>query len=215
MKARHLSLLLPVVLAQPEWPRIGIHDGSNKIEWTTGCCDGDLIVVDFRDEQADGNAGHGLLTLANSSSGVAATYEITPFHGLWKAFGPFCAPAGTHTLSFTSDAQPVETTFSIIDSFGLVKGKGGMNDLPLTFNTSHPSRFCTDDNLGCDCDPDNWAPAISACSKNACYNSRNKERARKLFAYSLQFKSRSELASAGFEEDCPYDHGYTVVKPPP
>ena len=33
-------------------------------------------------------------------------------------------------------------------------------------------------------------------------------------AYSLQFKSRAELAADGFSEDCPYDQGYTVVPPP-
>ena len=35
----------------------GIRSGSNRISWPNGCCEGDLIVIDFRDEQADGNAG--------------------------------------------------------------------------------------------------------------------------------------------------------------
>ena len=109
----------------PHWPRIGIHDGDNRIVWTPGCCDGDLVVIDFRDEQADGNQGKGLLTLANSTSGEAATYEIGPFWGMWKSFGPFCAPYGTHTLSFTSDANTDETSVTIVDSFGLVRGRGG------------------------------------------------------------------------------------------
>ena len=103
------ALLAPLLLAQtPHWPRAGIHSGANKIVWTPGCCDGDLVVIDFRDEQGDGNEGSGLLTLANSSSGQKAVYEIGPFWGLWKSFGPFCAPAGTHSLTFTSDANPSE-----------------------------------------------------------------------------------------------------------
>jgi hypothetical protein len=105
----------------PHWPRIGVHDTNNKVVWQSGCCDGDLVVVDFRDEQADGNRGNGLLVLANATSGERATYEIPPFWGLWKSFGPFCAPAGTHTLTFTSDTQASETTVSIVDSYGLVR----------------------------------------------------------------------------------------------
>jgi hypothetical protein len=161
----------------------------------------------------DGNQGKGLLTLANSTSGEAATYEIAPFWGLWKTFGPFCAPAGTHSLSFTSDGNPSETTVSIIDSYGLVRGRGGMHDFPIHFNTSFPSRFCVDETLDCPCDLD--IDSAGYCSKDdTCYNPRNKERARKLFAYSLQFKSRAELAEDGFADDCPFDMGYTVLPPP-
>jgi len=204
------ALLAAFTLAVPHWPRLGIHTGDNKLVWEPGCCDGDLVVLDFRDEQADGNQGHGLLTLTNSSSGEAATYEITPFYGLWKSFGPFCAPHGQHTLSFTSDAQPGETSVSIIDSFGLVRGKGGMHDMPITFNTSYPSRFCFEDDLmeSCHCGDED------TCKRSPCVKERQKERARKIFAYSMQFKSRTELAEAGYEEDCPYDVGYSVLEPP-
>jgi hypothetical protein len=55
---------------------------------------------------------------------------------MWKSFGPYCAPAGEHTLAFTSDAQDTETTVSIIDSYGLVRGRGGMDDFPIRFNIS-------------------------------------------------------------------------------
>jgi hypothetical protein len=44
-----------ILAAVPHWPRMGIHDGDNKIVWTSGCCDGDLVVIDFRDEMGDGN----------------------------------------------------------------------------------------------------------------------------------------------------------------
>ena len=81
----------PVPAAAPHWPRIGIHDGSNRIVWSKGCCDGDLVIIDFRDEQGDGNQGSGLLRLSNHSTGAVLTYEIAPFWGLWKTFGPFCA----------------------------------------------------------------------------------------------------------------------------
>ena len=118
----------------------------------------------------DGNQGSGLLTLANSTSGEAATYEIGPFHGLWSSFGPFCAPAGTHSIAFTSDSNPTETTVSIIDSFGLVRGRGGMQDFPITFNTSFPSRFCFEHHLGCDCpNPDSKNDEdVEACVNTLC-----------------------------------------------
>ena len=97
-----------------------------------GCCEGDLVIIDFRDEQGDGNQGTGHLRLKNASHSDDAYmyYEIGPFWGMWKTYGPFCAPAGQHTLSFVSDAQTTETTVSIIDSHGLVRGRGGMNDFP-------------------------------------------------------------------------------------
>ena len=129
----------------PHWPRIGIHDASNRISWPKGCCGGDLVIIDFRDEMGDGNQGSGLLRLMNhSGDGSTSTYEVGPFWGMWKTYGPFCAPAGSHTLSFTSDAEDQETSFTITDSFGLVRGLGGMHDFPITFNTSSPSRFCSD-----------------------------------------------------------------------
>ena len=54
MLAAFASLVLSDV-----WPNMGIHDGDNKVVWTVGCCDGDLITVDFRDEVGDGNGGNG------------------------------------------------------------------------------------------------------------------------------------------------------------
>ena len=83
-------------------PRVGIHSGDNRITWPTGCCDGDQIIVDFRDEQGDGNQGSGLLRLNNGTSETVSTYEVGPFWGLWSTFGPYCAPPGEHSLAFTS-----------------------------------------------------------------------------------------------------------------
>ena len=40
--------------------------GENRLSWPVGCCEGDLIVIDFRDEQADGNDGSGMLYLNNT-----------------------------------------------------------------------------------------------------------------------------------------------------
>jgi hypothetical protein len=199
---KYMRGLLRVLLAQPclvlasapHWPRVGIHDGNNRIVWSKGCCDGDLVIIDFRDEQGDGNQGSGLLRLSNHSSGAVATYEIAPFWGLWKTFGPFCAPHGEHSMTFTSDAQESETSFTILDSYGLVKARGGMNDFPVTFNVSAPSRFCSDPHL--------------------LTEERSKERARKVIAYDLQFTPRAELQRTGWIEDCPYDNGYTVLPPP-
>ena len=59
---------------------------------------------------------------------------------------------------------------------------------------SSPSRFCSDEAL--------------------LTEERNKNRARKIFAYSLQFTPRAELERDGWSEDCPYDNGYTVLPPP-
>ena len=36
-----LACFLAAALGAPHWPRMGIHDGDNKIVWTAGCCDGD------------------------------------------------------------------------------------------------------------------------------------------------------------------------------
>ena len=195
-RARLAVGLLFVVTAanaeSPTFPNMGIHDGDNKIVWESGCCDGDLVIIDFRDEMGDGNQGSGLLRLANNTRGDISTYEVTPFWGMWKTFGPYCAPAGTHTFSFTSDAESTETTFSIIDSFGLVKARGGMDDLPVTFNTTAPSKFCAD------------APLPFEVAR---------ERALKVMAYSLQFHSREELIEQGLEGECPYDKGYSVLPP--
>ena len=212
-----IAALLHVGAQKPDWPSSdGIHDGDNKIVWTSGCCDGDLIVIDFRDEQGDGNQGKGLLVLANGTNGQAATYEIGPFWGMWKSFGPFCAPHGTHTLAFTSDDNPGETSVSIIDSFGLVRGRGGMSDFPISFNTSAPARFCFEKSAGCPC---SWgvegADEDEACAGDPCVSERSKERSRKIFAYHLQFKSRTQLAEEGWQDDAPYDTGFSVLPPPP
>jgi hypothetical protein len=61
----------------------------------------------------------------------------------WKSYGPFCAYEGWHNMSYTSDANPDETSFTITDSFGLIKAQGGMDALPLSFHTLKPSKFCT------------------------------------------------------------------------
>ena len=37
-----LPLLAALAAGAPHWPRIGIHDGDNKIVWSSGCCDGDV-----------------------------------------------------------------------------------------------------------------------------------------------------------------------------
>ena len=70
--ARRALLLLAVSapsVARGEaeaYPNHAIHNNENRIAWTNGCCDGDLIVIDFRDEQADGNGGEGTLHLNNT-----------------------------------------------------------------------------------------------------------------------------------------------------
>ena len=143
MLAAFASLVLSDV-----WPNMGIHDGDNKVVWTVGCCDGDLITVDFRDEVGDGNGGNGLLKIYNKTSGLTSSYYLGPFYGTWKAFGPYCAPQcpsenpNCHNLTFTSDANAHETTVTVTDSFGLIKGMGGMEDFPIAFSTIAPAKFC-------------------------------------------------------------------------
>ena len=87
----------------------GIRSGSNRISWPNGCCEGDLIVIDFRDEQADGNAGTGMLYI-NNTAAVPNTIEHYRIDGdlgyMWKSYGPFCAYEGWHNMSYTSDANP-------------------------------------------------------------------------------------------------------------
>lgn len=120
--------------------------GLNSVTWPNGCCEGDLIVIDFRDEQADGNAGSGMLYINNTAM-TPSTIESYRIEGdlgyLWKSYGPFCAYEGWHNFTYTSDANPEETTFTITDSYGLIKAQGGMSDLPLRFYTYLPSKFCT------------------------------------------------------------------------
>ena len=173
------------------YPNTGIHNGANSVTWSVDCCDGDLVVLDFRDEQGDGNQGRGVLRLHNATSGLTSTYDIGPFWGLWKSFGPFCAPEGQHTMSFTSDANPTETTLTITDSFGLVRGAGGMSDFPITFNTTAPNKFC---------EPPEGLP-----------HELQKARARKIFAFSLQGKPRAEIERLGWGEDNPFDMGFTCI----
>ena len=61
--------------------------GENRLSWPVGCCEGDLIVIDFRDEQADGNDGSGMLYLNNTyvqSYRIQCAAPCTPLccHGL-------------------------------------------------------------------------------------------------------------------------------------
>ena len=76
MLAAFASLVLSDV-----WPNMGIHDGDNKVVWTVGCCDGDLITVDFRDEVGDGNGGNGLLKIYNKTSGLTSSPTSAPSTG--------------------------------------------------------------------------------------------------------------------------------------
>ena len=125
-----------------------IRSGPNRVSWPNGCCEGDLIVIDFRDEQADGNAGSGMLYINNTSlePNTIENYRIEGQLGYtWKSYGPFCAYEGWHNFSYTSDANPEETSFVVTDTFGLVKAQGGMASFPLRFYTHMPSKFCTPD----------------------------------------------------------------------
>ena len=190
---RFTTLLVAVLAAAADmhYPRMGIHDGDNKVVWTSDCCDGDLVVIDFRDSHGDGNQGTGVLRLVNETSGAVATYEIGPFWGMHKAFGPYCAPPGRHSISFTSDGNEKETGVTVTDSFGLVRAKGGMADLPMEFNTSAPNKYClADEDLPLEA---------------------QKEAARKAIAYKYQFYSRAEVERLG--ETAPFDLGYTVLVP--
>jgi len=187
------ALVVWAAVAQNEpWPNIGIHDGDNKIAWAADCCDGDTIVLDFRDEQADGNQGSGTLRLHNATDGTVRVHEIRPFWGMWKSFGPFCAPEGTHTMSFTSDANPTETTLTITDSFGLVRGAAGMFDFPISFNTTAPNKMCEAFDNGTEFDLET-----------------QKKRARKVYHYSNQGVPRAELEER--MDDNPFDYGFTVI----
>ena len=80
-----VSWLLLLAARGATYPRRNIHDGDNRIQWTPGCCDGDLVVLDFRDEQSDGNDGSGMLYLSNSSSGLVNQYALE-----CVAFSPPC-----------------------------------------------------------------------------------------------------------------------------
>jgi hypothetical protein len=96
----------------------------------------------------------------------------------WKSYGPFCAYEGWHNMSYTSDANPDETSFTITDSFGLIKAQGGMDALPLSFHTLKPSKFCT---------PEGGLDALQLRQRN-----------RKLIAAHDQFTPRHRLEAEGF-----------------
>ena len=155
--------------------------GNNRVAWPNGCCEGDLVIIDFRDEQADGNGGSGILYINNTAvtPNTIEHYRIDGELGYtWKSYGPFCAYEGWHNFSYTSDANPDETSFTITDSFGLLKAKGGMADFPVTFHTTLPSKFCT---------PEGGLSPLQI-----------KQRTRKIVAANDQFTPRHRLVEFGF-----------------
>jgi hypothetical protein len=97
---------------------------------------------------------------------------------MWKSYGPFCAFEGWHNFSYTSDANPDETTFTITDSFGLIKAKGGMDAFPLRFHTIMPSKYCTPD--------------------GGLNSQQIRQRNRKLIAANDQFTPRARLVQQGW-----------------
>ena len=147
----------------------------------SGCCEGDQIVIDFRDEQGDGNGGTGLLYLNNTSvqPNIIDVHRIEGQLGYtWKSYGPFCAPEGWHNFTYTSDANPEETSFTVTDSFGLIKAQGDMSSFPLRFHTTLPSKYCTPESGG--------------------YTQlQTRQRVRKLIAAHDQHKPREELLEEG------------------
>merc|ERR1712166_533226 len=174
------SLLLwafaKLAFAPTAYPHLGIHTGENRISWPVGCCEGDLVVIDFRDEQADGNDGSGMLYLNNT---YVQSYRIQGQRGYtWKSYGPFCAQEGWHNFTYTSDGNPEETVFTITDSYGLIKAQGGMDDMPVRFYTYAPSKFCV---------PDEGLTGDQSNKRN-----------NKLFAYHDQFTPRAKLIEEGF-----------------
>ena len=179
--------------------------GENRLSWPVGCCEGDLIVIDFRDEQADGNDGSGMLYLNNTyvqsyriqcaalcprahAATACAPESLLPPQAsrgrrgqrgyTWKSYGPFCAQEGWHNFTYTSDGNPEETVFTITDSYGLIKAQGGMHDLPVRFYTYAPSKFCV---------PDEGLTGDQSNKRN-----------NKLFAYHDQFTPRAKLIEEGF-----------------
>jgi len=97
---------------------------------------------------------------------------------LHKTYGPFCAPEGWHNFTYTSDANPEETSFKITDSYGLIKAQGDMNSFPVTFYTHKPSKFCN---------PEEGLTDEQMLKRN-----------RKLFAYHDQFTPASQLRAEGW-----------------
>ena len=96
----------------------------------------------------------------------------------WKSYGPYCAPEGWHNLTYTSDANPQETSFTITDSYGLIKASGSMDDFPVSFHTISPAKFCNPD--------------------GGLAFSEQQKRARKLLAFRDQYTPRVELEQKGF-----------------
>lgn len=117
-----------------------------------------------------------------------AAHSFRSFWGTWKTFGPFCAPEGQHNITFSSDANPSETTVTVTDSFGLIRAKGGMADFPITFETGAPNKFCNPD--------------------GGLTDDQKLKRARKLVAYHDQWEPRSLLERRGRE--IPQDQGLSV-----
>ena len=64
---------------RPPLPSAHPAAGENRLTWPSGCCEGDLIIIDFRDEQADGNNGRGMLYInrTDSPSTFVETHHIT------------------------------------------------------------------------------------------------------------------------------------------
>ena len=152
---------------------------DNRITYSNGCCDGDWIVIDFRDEQSDGNDGSGMLYINNTSvsPNTIESYRIDGQLGYtWKTYGPFCAYEGWHNFTYVSDANPEETSFTITDSFGLIKAQGDMSSFPVRFHTILPSKYCT---------PEEYTPL------------QKRQRVRKLIATHDQCTPREQLIEEG------------------
>ena len=61
----HHPLLSHELLALSPLP---LSSGENRITWPTGCCEGDLVVIDFYDQQGDGNEGEGMLSVESAGT---------------------------------------------------------------------------------------------------------------------------------------------------
>ena len=61
----HHPLLSHELLALSPLP---LSSGENRITWPTGCCEGDLVVSDFYDQQGDGNEGEGMLSVESAGT---------------------------------------------------------------------------------------------------------------------------------------------------